>query len=270
MNRHATVVHRRAWRLILTIATGNEDARRTLAAEVGEDAKAWYLIANIAALQAAQLLDAEYLAAEAMRQFADNPDLGRPQTEAEASALIAAERDRALADPSLPCPRPRIQHRPDPTPFGRRPGHTCDGLMSIDRPPIQQCDDGTVLVSGAAVPLLYRAVLALPVRHRRDGVSSPPALHELRATLYRATMSRPRHELSAATRRPFGPCGPGQHGADLIGVSEAAVILSISPRQVQRLAARNAGLDGHRLGRAWALRRAPVLVLAAQRKAAAE
>ena len=26
MNRHATLVHHRAWRLILTVATGNEDA----------------------------------------------------------------------------------------------------------------------------------------------------------------------------------------------------------------------------------------------------
>jgi|KBSSwiStaDraftv2_1062776.scaffolds.fasta_scaffold1248611_1 hypothetical protein len=44
MNRHATLVHHRALALILTVATGNEDARRTLASEVGEDADAW--IAN--------------------------------------------------------------------------------------------------------------------------------------------------------------------------------------------------------------------------------
>ncbi len=101
MNRHATLVHHRAWRLILTVATGNEDARRTLASEVGEDADAWYQIANIAALQVAQLLDAEYMAAEAMSSFADNPDLGRPETEEEAIALIAADRDTVFADPGI-------------------------------------------------------------------------------------------------------------------------------------------------------------------------
>ena len=69
MNRHATLVHHRAWRLILTVATGNEDARRTLASDFGEDADTWYQIANIAALQVAQLLDAEYMAAECEAAF---------------------------------------------------------------------------------------------------------------------------------------------------------------------------------------------------------
>ena len=101
MNRHATLVHHRAWQLILTVATGNEDARRALASEVGEDADAWYQIANIAALQVAQLLHAEYMAAEAMSWFADNPDLGRPETEEQAIALIAADRDTVLTDPGI-------------------------------------------------------------------------------------------------------------------------------------------------------------------------
>ena len=60
-----------------------------------------YQIANIAALQVAQLLDAEYMAAEAMSWFADNPDLGRPETEKQAIALIAADRDTVLTDPGI-------------------------------------------------------------------------------------------------------------------------------------------------------------------------
>ena len=111
MNRHATLVHHRAWRLILTVATGNEDARRTLASDFGEDADAWYQIANIAALQVAQLLDAEYMAAEAMSWFADNPDLGRPETEKQAIALIAADRDTVLTDPGITAPRTGLHRR---------------------------------------------------------------------------------------------------------------------------------------------------------------
>lgn len=113
MNRHATLVHHRAWRLILTVATGNEDARRTLASEVGEDADAWYQIANIAALQVAQLLDAEYMAAEAMSSFADNPDLGRPETEEEAIALDRSRPRHGVRRPRHNRPRAGLHHRQD-------------------------------------------------------------------------------------------------------------------------------------------------------------
>lgn len=133
--------------------------------------------------------------------------------------------------------------------------------------PVQQ-DGDSVTIRGAAVALMYRAVLALAARHHRDGVSSPPLLHELRAALYRAVMSATGHELVNALTS--SACCDCQDGADLIGVAEAATILSVSPRQARRLAAQNVGLGGQRIGKAWALRRAPVLVLAAQRKAAAE
>ena len=69
-------------------------------------------------------------------------------------------------------------------------------------PPIRQ-RDGTVLVQGDALPLLYRATLALAARHRRDGVASPPLLHQTRTALYRAVMS------AAATRsRPADTAEP--------------------------------------------------------------
>ena len=47
------------------------------------------------------MLDAEYLTVETMRAFADNPDLDRPETEEEAIALIAADRDTVFADPGI-------------------------------------------------------------------------------------------------------------------------------------------------------------------------
>ena len=98
-------------------------------------------------------------------------------------------------------------------------------------------------------------------------MTPPPLLHQLRAELYRAVTSATGHELAGEI--PAESCCNGQDGADLIGVSEAAGILSISPRQARRLAAQ-VGLGGVRIGKAWALRRAPVLALAAQRKAAAK
>lgn len=113
MNRHATLVHHRAWRLILTVATGNEDARRTLASEVGEDADAWYQIANIAALQVAQLLDAEYMAAEAMSSFADNPDLGPPRNRRGGHRADRSRPRHGVRRPRHNRPRAGLHHRQD-------------------------------------------------------------------------------------------------------------------------------------------------------------
>ena len=52
--------------------------------------------------------------------------------------------------------------------------------------------DGAVIVTGDALPTLYRAVLALAARHHRDGVAPPPLLQQLRAALFRAATSPPR------------------------------------------------------------------------------
>jgi len=136
------------------------------------------------------------------------------------------------------------------------------------RKTIQQRDDGTVLVSGAAVALLYRAVLALAIRHPLDGVSSPALLHTLRAMLYRAATSRPRHELATAVGA--SACCTCQHG-ELIGSAAAAGLLAMSRRQTQRLAATDDGslLGAVRCGSVWLYQRNAVLTLAAQRKAAA-
>ena len=59
--------------------------------------------------------------------------------------------------------------------------------------PVVATADG-VLLRGAALPVMYRATLALIARRSRDGLSASPLLHEARTTLYRACMSPPRHE----------------------------------------------------------------------------
>jgi len=137
-------------------------------------------------------------------------------------------------------------------------------------PPVQQ-DGATVTIRGDALALLYRGLIALAARHRRDGVTSPPLLHELRTVLFRATtMSPTRHKDAGHTLG--GPCCNGQDPSDLISVGEASALLGISARTVQRMAADRSrgGLEAIRVGRTWALAKAPVLALAERRKAAAE
>lgn len=53
-----------------------------------------------------------------------------------------------------------------------------------DPAPITPCDGG-VLIRGAALPMMYRAVLALIARRSRDGLPSHD-LQQLRTALYRA------------------------------------------------------------------------------------
>src|SRR5262245_41647639 len=126
---------------------------------------------------------------------------------------------------------------------------------------------GAVVVQGDALPLLYRALLALAVRHRRDGITSPPLLHELRTALYRATMSPPRREACNALRS--SACCGCQGANDWCTTGEAADLLRVSRRQVQRMAAEpRGGLEAIRIGGTWALRRSTVLALAQRRKAA--
>jgi hypothetical protein len=134
-----------------------------------------------------------------------------------------------------------------------------------DQPPVQQ-DGATITITGDALPLAYRAVLALAARHRRDGITSPPLLHELRTVLFRATMSPPRHKL--ATAAPSSACCTCQDG-ELVGSAEASRLLAMSRRATQRLAAHDANLLGAvRCGSIWLYRRDAVLALAARRKAA--
>ena len=123
-----------------------------------------------------------------------------------------------------------------------------------------------MIIRGEALPLLYRATLALAARHRRDGVSSPPLLHDARTALFRATTSPPRHELATAV--DTSACCKCQNGDDWINVAAAARLLSVSRRTVQRLAEHDADLLGaRRIGSVWALKRSAVLALADERRA---
>jgi len=134
-------------------------------------------------------------------------------------------------------------------------------------PPITQTGD-SITIRGAALPLMYRATLALAVRHNRDGITPPPLLHQLRAVLFRATtMSPPRHLLDETP--PPGPCS-ACHDSDLIDSATAAQLLAVSRRTMQRLAATDDGslLGAVRRGSIWLYRRGAVVALAEQRKAA--
>jgi hypothetical protein len=96
--------------------------------------------------------------------------------------------------------------------------------------------------------VLYRGILALAARRHRDGVSKADLIPLARRL--RAAMSAPRHESRSCVLAEA--CCDRQDG-EPIDVAEAARILGLSPRQVQRLAAQ--GL-GKLLGRLiWALDR---------------
>jgi excisionase family DNA binding protein len=132
---------------------------------------------------------------------------------------------------------------------------------------ITQRDDSVTIIGAPMLAATYRAVL-LGIRQRSlDGLPSAD-LQRLARALFRAhtiAMSRPRRGL--ASHATGGPCSNGQDGADLISVGEAAALLRVSRRQVQRLAADpRGGLGGVRVGQTWALDRGAVLALASARE----
>ena len=124
----------------------------------------------------------------------------------------------------------------------------------------------TVTISGA--PLLaatYRAVL-LGIRARRaDGLPFGD-LQELARALYRAHTSPERHNLDAGIETPPS-CDHQQSRDDWCTTGEAASLLGLSRRSVQRMARDPGGLDVIRVGRTYMFRSAPLLVLAAERRA---
>ena len=178
---------------------------------------------------------------------------------------------RTLLNDRVQRPRPR----PRPYKKGTRDAVTSRllrtqsdavGTQSMNSRPdpliMQDCD--SVTIRGA--PLLaatYRAVLQAIARRRRDGLPSHD-LQTLAQALYRAHMSPPRHELATIADHP--PCSTHQSACDWCDVAEAANILRLSRRQVQRMARDPGGLDATRVGRIWLLRRAPLLVLARERR----
>ena len=116
----------------------------------------------------------------------------------------------------------------------------------------------------------YTGLAAQPATSvRADGLPSGD-LQQLAQALFRAhiAVSSPRHEL--AETLPAGSCCTCQDG-DWISVAAAADCLSVSRRQVQRLAEHDAERCGaRRIGSIWALKRSAVLALAAERRKAAK
>jgi hypothetical protein len=79
----------------------------------------------------------------------------------------------------------------------------------------------SVQIQGDALPLMYRATLALIARRQRDGVAAQPLLQEARAVFYRACTSPARD--TKMRRRHY----PGQ--AVLV---RTAVTGSASPKRL--------------------------------------
>ena len=141
-------------------------------------------------------------------------------------------------------------------------------MTDPDPRPIQQHDDRVTIATAPMLAAVYRATLAGIARRRADGLPAGD-LQELTRALYRAhsaAMSAGGHRLDET---PTNPTCSGCHGAsDLISTTEAARILSVSPRQVRRLAAGNSMLGGgHRIGNALVLLRAPTMALKQEREA---
>ena len=138
--------------------------------------------------------------------------------------------------------------------------------MTADEPPIQQHDGAVLIQTAPMLAAAYQATLAGIRRRRADGLPAGD-LQQLARTLRRAhhaAMSGARHKDAGHTTG--GPCSHCQHG-DPVGVGEAALLLGVSRRQTQRLAAGNSDLGGVRVGKTWVLDRGAVLALAAKRKA---
>jgi excisionase family DNA binding protein len=130
-------------------------------------------------------------------------------------------------------------------------------------------DGDTVTIRGAPeLAAVYRCVLLGIQRRRADGLPTAD-LQALARALYRAHLETSRPRRSLAETLPTTPCCDGQGVCDWLSVGEASALLGISRRQVQRMAAessRRGGLDTIRVGRTWALKKAPVLAQAERRR----
>jgi excisionase family DNA binding protein len=123
---------------------------------------------------------------------------------------------------------------------------------------------GSVTISGAALlAQTYRAVLDGIARRRRDGYPTHDLLELARALRAAHAVSLERRKVATPGASSTG--SNGQDLSDRLSVAEAANILRLSKRQVQRLAKSPGGLSGVRAGRIWSLDRAPVLALAERR-----
>ncbi len=127
-------------------------------------------------------------------------------------------------------------------------------------PPLQRFG-GMVMVQGVAVADAYY-LLSVGLRDvRRGGAAVPGRFLQLQADLAAAAAEA---RVSAVGQHDAAPVAPQPHseGEDNIGTVEAAGILRLSHRQVQRIAA---DLDGRFIGGCWCFDRRTVQAYAAHR-----
>lgn len=131
---------------------------------------------------------------------------------------------------------------------------------------ISQRDDSVTLSGAPLLAATYRCVL-LGIRARRaDGLPSHD-LQQLARALRRAhDVSHQRHEVTS--NLDASSCWDHQQTRDdddWCTTGEAAILLGLSRRSVQRMARAPGGPDAIRIGRTYLLRSAPLLVLAEER-----
>lgn len=149
--------------------------------------------------------------------------------------------------------------------------------MVREESPLPAQSGDSVTVAGAELlAQTYRAVLDAIARRRRDGLPTADLLQLARAlrgahdeAVRRSGlsphMSLERHEGAVVDRR--GACCDHQQSRDdWCTTGEAAILLGLSRRSVQRLAKAPGGLEARRAGRTWLLRTAPLLVQARERR----
>jgi len=127
-------------------------------------------------------------------------------------------------------------------------------------PPLQRFGGMIMLQSVAVADAYYLASVGLRAT-RRDGAAVPGRFLQLQAELAAAAAEA---RVSAVGQHDVAPVAPQPHseGEDNIGTVEAAGILRLSHRQVQRIAA---DLDGRFVGGCWCFDRLAVQSYAAAR-----
>jgi excisionase family DNA binding protein len=129
---------------------------------------------------------------------------------------------------------------------------------------ITQHGDSVTITGRPLLGAVYRSTLS-HIAHRRANGAPSDDLRQLARLLYRAYMSPQRHEVApAADDQPRWD--HQQSRDDWVTTAEAANLLGLSRRSVQRLARAPDGLDAIRVGRTYMLRLAPVLALAKERR----
>ena len=136
--------------------------------------------------------------------------------------------------------------------------------MTGNPPPVQQVGAAVLVQGKDALDQFAKCVLAQIRETQRNGYSVEPYAQLLR-TIHRARgLSVNGQEL--ATYVVAESHSDSQDEDDWIDVAEAAELLVVSRRHVRRLAPSLSPGQAKRIGRSWALRKAPVLALAEERR----